>query len=156
MFLGGLADSNNSHDVAPRASFTKTFDRVYGLAEDHASSSLVNAQEIALVYIVLAQGTMFSIEHPHYDSSMENWMRLSELALVVGNFLSNNQIPGLQTLVSQLKIMFSELVLSCSAFNGTLPLVSPGPSIWVSITYNRTGSGTIVDTVTMPGLCGVY
>ncbi|KAI0891439.1 hypothetical protein F4806DRAFT_302651 [Annulohypoxylon nitens] len=85
------------HDVAPKASFEKTFDRVYRRAEGD-SSSLINPQEIALVYIIMAQGTTFNIEMPNYDSSAEDWLHLSERALVKGDFLSNNMVAGLQTL----------------------------------------------------------
>lgn len=48
----------------------------------------------------MAQGTMFNIEMPNYDSSAEDWLYLSERALVKGDFLSNNMVAGLQTLVS--------------------------------------------------------
>lgn len=48
----------------------------------------------------MAQGTMFNIEMPDCDSSAEDWLHLSERALVKGNFLSNNMVAGLQTLVS--------------------------------------------------------
>lgn len=92
------AANGNSHDVAPKASFEKTFDRVYRRAEGD-SSSLINPQEIALVYIIMAQGTTFNIEMPNYDSSAEDWLHLSERALVKGDFLSNNMVAGLQTLV---------------------------------------------------------
>ena len=90
----------SSHDVAPKASFEKTFDRVYSLLGSHRSSAQVNPQEIALVFIVMAQGTMFNIETADNDSSAEEWLQLSELALVKGDFLSNNMVAGLQTLVS--------------------------------------------------------
>ncbi|KAJ4263378.1 hypothetical protein NW762_006197 [Fusarium torreyae] len=46
----------------------------------------------------MAQGTMFNIEMPNCDSSAEEWLRLSERALVKGEFLSNNTLAGLQTL----------------------------------------------------------
>ncbi|KAM5344358.1 hypothetical protein ACJ41O_012895 [Fusarium nematophilum] len=86
------------HDVAPKASFEKTFDRVYKRAERGSSSASVNPQEIALVFIIMAQGTMFNIEMPNCDSSAEDWLHLSERALVKGEFLSNNMVAGLQTL----------------------------------------------------------
>lgn len=89
-----------SHDVAPKPSFERTFDRVYSRAEEDISSTPVNAQEIALVYIIMAQGTMFNIEMPHYDPSIKHWLHLSERALVKGDFISNNTVAGLQTLVS--------------------------------------------------------
>lgn len=43
---------------------------------------------------------MFNIEMPDCDSSAEDWLHLSERALVKGHFLSNNMVAGLQTLVS--------------------------------------------------------
>lgn len=46
----------------------------------------------------MAQGTLYNIEMPPYDPSVEEWLHLSEKALVKGEFLSNNMIPGLQTL----------------------------------------------------------
>ncbi|KAH7082385.1 fungal-specific transcription factor domain-containing protein [Paraphoma chrysanthemicola] len=86
------------HDVAPRAQFEKTFDRVYSFMDGTDQASRVNPQEIALVSIVMAQGTMFNIEMPHYDTSAEDWVGLAERALVKGDFLSNNTVAGLQTL----------------------------------------------------------
>ncbi|KAI2919210.1 hypothetical protein CBS147320_8664 [Aspergillus niger] len=88
------------HDVAPRATFDKTFDRVYASSSGTSLSPNVNPQEIALVFIILAQGTMFNIEMPNYDPSTEDWLHLSELALVKGRFLSNNMVAGLQTLAA--------------------------------------------------------
>jgi hypothetical protein len=90
----------SSHDVAPRDPFKNTLDRVYKLADGPFSSPPINFQEIALVFIIMAQGTMYNIEMPNYDSSAEDWLHLSEQALVKGDFLSNNMVPGLQTLVS--------------------------------------------------------
>ncbi|GKZ24450.1 hypothetical protein AbraIFM66951_010458 [Aspergillus brasiliensis] len=86
------------HDVAPRPTFDKTFDRVYTTSRGTSLSPPVNPQEIALVFIILAQGTMYNIEMPNYDPSAEEWLHLSELALVKGRFLSNNMVAGLQTL----------------------------------------------------------
>ncbi|RTE74499.1 hypothetical protein BHE90_011070 [Fusarium euwallaceae] len=87
------------HDVAPKPSFQKTFDRVFQRVESGSSSPPVNPQEIALVFIIMAQGTMFNIEMPNCDSSAEEWLHLSERALVKGEFLSNNTVAGLQTLM---------------------------------------------------------
>lgn len=79
--------------------FEPSFDRVYSQASGKPNTQKTTAQEIALVFIILAQGTIFNIELPSFDPSVEEWLRLSELALVKGHFLSNNTIPGLQTLV---------------------------------------------------------
>lgn len=55
---------------------------------------------MALVFIVLAQGTLYSLELPNIDASAEDWLRLAESALVKGNFLATNTLMGAQTLVS--------------------------------------------------------
>lgn len=60
----------------------------------------VDYQEIALVFIVIAKGIVFNIELPMGDASAEAFLHLSEQALVEGDFLSNNTVAGLQTLVS--------------------------------------------------------
>lgn len=100
MILDSTCLRNNSHDVAPRTMFEPIFERVYALSEGRSSEAAVNPQEIALVFIILAQGTIFNIEMPSYDPSVEEWLHLSERALVKGDFLSNNMIAGVQTLVS--------------------------------------------------------
>lgn len=86
------------HDVAPKDSFKKTFDRVYTLSNKDSLSAPVSPQELALVFIIMAQGTMYNIEMPSHDPSAEEWLSLSEQALIKGNFLSNNMVAGLQTL----------------------------------------------------------
>ena len=92
---------SRSHDVVPRAGFQKMFDRIFAAAAGAGldSSSPVNPQELALVFIVLAQGTLFNIEMPNIDPSAEDWLHLWERALVKGNFFANNTIPAVQTLV---------------------------------------------------------
>ncbi|KAF2829606.1 hypothetical protein CC86DRAFT_285630 [Ophiobolus disseminans] len=84
------------HDVAPRDRFEKLFDRVYALADEVPCR--VNPQELALVFIILAQGNVFNIEIASDPTVSEELLRLSELALVKGDFLSNNTVAGVQTL----------------------------------------------------------
>ena len=92
--------TSGSHDVAPKSWFTTTFERVYSLANGtQPRASRLNSQEIALVFIVLAQGTLFNIEMPMYDSTAEIWLHLSEQALVKGDFMTNYTLAGIQTLV---------------------------------------------------------
>ncbi|OAL44454.1 hypothetical protein IQ07DRAFT_521681 [Pyrenochaeta sp. DS3sAY3a] len=86
------------HDVAPKARFELTFNRVYAPIDGNFANVRVDPQEIALVFIIMAQGTIFNIEMPYYDSSVEEWLDLSERALVKGEFLSNNTVAGVQAL----------------------------------------------------------
>lgn len=93
-----------SHDVAPQDRFEKTFDQVYNLADEIPCR--VNPQELALVFIILAQGNVFNIEIASDPTVPEKLLRLSELALVKGDFLSNNTVAGVQTLVCICVICF--------------------------------------------------
>jgi hypothetical protein len=106
--------TSSSHDVAPKPSFEKTFDRVYSLANRCSLSAPVSAQEIALVFIIMAQGTMYNIEMPSHDPSANEWLHLSERALIKGNFLSNNMVAGLQTLVSSKFVAAGPLLILVS------------------------------------------
>lgn len=125
-----------SHDVAPKAWFEKTFDRVYKRAEGASSQSPVNPQEIALVFIVMAQGTLFNIEMPNFDSSAEDWLHLSERALVKGEFLSNNMVAGLQTLVRFWNVTRAWLVTDVLALDGaSAPVRTVNRSLKTFLTF---------------------
>nr|XP_019051366.1 hypothetical protein I302_01815 [Kwoniella bestiolae CBS 10118]OCF30296.1 hypothetical protein I302_01815 [Kwoniella bestiolae CBS 10118] len=87
------------HDVVPRPGLQKIFDRLYP-PTPHVDDLVhpVSPQELALVFILLAQGTLYNLEMPNNDPSAEGWLNLSERALVKGNFFANNTIPAVQTL----------------------------------------------------------
>ena len=76
----------------------KMFERVYSASDGHSLPPSPNPQEIALVFAIMAQGTVYNIEMPMSDPSAEEWLHLSEQALVKGEFLSNNTLAGLQSL----------------------------------------------------------
>ncbi|OCF40873.1 hypothetical protein I317_05323 [Kwoniella heveanensis CBS 569] len=87
------------HDVVPRHNFRKLFDRIFDVLPAAGDTRpTVAPQELALLYIVLAQGTLFNIEMPYNDPSAEHWLQLSERALVKSDFFANNTIPAIQTL----------------------------------------------------------
>ncbi|KAL1893125.1 hypothetical protein Sste5346_006557 [Sporothrix stenoceras] len=84
------------HDVAPKPRFQETFARVYSFVTPGTAppTSAINFQEVALVFMMMSKGTVYNIEMPTDDPSAEEWQHLSEMALVKGNFLSNNTIAG--------------------------------------------------------------
>ncbi|WWC98837.1 hypothetical protein V866_005730 [Kwoniella sp. B9012] len=87
------------HDVVPRPGLQKIFDRLYpSRTLIDGPTQPVSPQELALVFILLAQGTLYNLEMPNNDPSAEDWLHLSERALVKGNFFANNTIPAVQTL----------------------------------------------------------
>jgi hypothetical protein len=65
----------------------------------HGSTS-IRAEQLALVYIILAMGSYYSLEVAPDDSSVEEYLTLSQACLSKADFLSNNTIAGIQTLVS--------------------------------------------------------
>ena len=67
--------------------------------DEVAQQPQAHLQEIALLYLVMAQGALYNIEIPYNDASADKWLQLSEQTLVQGHFLTNNMIPGMQTLV---------------------------------------------------------
>lgn len=103
--------------------FQEIFSRVFSASEGTRPSPKVHPQELALVFILLAQGTLFSLELPLNDPAAEDWLHLSERALVKGNFFANNTIPGVQTLVS-LHCIYPIGNIFISASDGALSHVS--------------------------------
>jgi len=61
----------------------------------------VNPQEIALIFIVLAVGTLFNLEILPHHPSAHRYFRLSQQSLCKGDFLNRNTVAGLQTVVSE-------------------------------------------------------
>lgn len=120
-----------SHNVVPEPNFAKTFGRVYTASRGEACTPKLNAQEIALVFIILAQGTRYNLEMPSNDPSVVEWVRLAEIALVKGQFLSNNMVAGVQTLVC-LESLPRRDRLRPIAFDGTFSAVRVLPSTGVA------------------------
>jgi hypothetical protein len=94
-----------SFDIAPRSSFQPLFLRIYDqLADDGNLTESVTTQEIALVYAVLAMGVLHDLEVQPNDASADDFLRMAKLCLVKGDFMSNNAVAGLQTLVGAFTI----------------------------------------------------
>jgi hypothetical protein len=75
------------------------FNRVY--ANLHMSSqSDIRPHDLALMFIVFAMGALYSLELPPNDPIATEYLLLSKASLVKSNFLVNNTIHCVQTLVS--------------------------------------------------------
>lgn len=98
-----------SHDPAPRRTFQPIFDRVYASILQPRPENSVHLQQLALVYMLLAMGTVHNIELPPHDESAEEYLTLAQAALTKGNFMNHATIAGLQTLVSLLAFPFGYL-----------------------------------------------
>lgn len=91
--------AHSRYDVVPRPSYEPIFERVYA-AVDEPSTEGINPQELALLYIVFAMGALYSLELPPNDPVALEYHALSKACLAKGNFLVNNAMSGVQTLVS--------------------------------------------------------
>jgi len=77
------------------------------------------AQQLALLFIVLAMGALHNLELPPDDHSAGEYLALSRDALEAGDFIINNTLAGVQTLVSGFDVQSSYTV-----YHGPLPLAS--------------------------------
>lgn len=77
-------------------------DRAYDLAESpHAvTSRMFPPEKLALIFIIFAMGSYYSLELPADDSSVEEYLSLSRCCMGKADFLNNNSIAAIQTLVS--------------------------------------------------------
>ncbi|OWZ30832.1 hypothetical protein C347_03977 [Cryptococcus neoformans AD2-60a] len=89
-----------NHDPAPRRTFQPIFDRVYASLLEPRPENNVHLQQLALVYMLLAMGTVHNIELPPHDESAEEYLALAQAAMTKGNFMNHATIAGLQTLVT--------------------------------------------------------
>lgn len=90
----------DSYNICPRPSFEPTLNAALD-AQSSSSGTRVNPQEIALIFIVLAVGTLFNLEILPHHPSAHRYFRLSQQSLCKGDFLNRNTVAGLQTVVSE-------------------------------------------------------
>lgn len=91
-----------SHDIAPRSAFDSVLREMYAHARrigKTGTTTRVNYQELALVYMVLAMGVLHNLEVGPNDPLGEEYLSLAKACLVKGDFLKNNTIAGVQSLV---------------------------------------------------------
>ncbi|WWD21848.1 hypothetical protein CI109_106336 [Kwoniella shandongensis] len=88
-----------NHDIAPRPTFQRVFDQVYLARETERPERKVHAQQIALVYMILALGTVQNLELPPHDESAEEYIALGKACLSKGDFLNHGTIAGVQALM---------------------------------------------------------
>jgi len=90
----------HSYNICPRPSFEPTLNATLD-AQSSSSEIRVNPQQIALIYIVLAVGTLFNLEVLPHHPSANRYFRLSQQSLCKGDFLNRNTVAGLQTVVRE-------------------------------------------------------
>jgi hypothetical protein len=93
--------AHSRYDIIPRTKLREIFDKVYDVltgAPLNRHSRRAHAQQLALLFIVLAMGALHNLELPPDDHTAEEYLALSRDALDAGDFMINNTIAGVQTL----------------------------------------------------------
>lgn len=65
-----------------------------------AAAPPVSHQQMALLLVIFAMGTLYNLELAPNDSSAEEYFAMSKTCLAKGNFMVHNTLAGVQTLVS--------------------------------------------------------
>ncbi|WWC67436.1 uncharacterized protein I206_101344 [Kwoniella pini CBS 10737] len=87
-----------NHDTAPRKFFEPIFDRIFQSISNKSYRS-VHPQQLALLFAILAMGTLQNLELPPNDPTANEYLSLAKGCLTKGDFLNNNTIAGVQTLI---------------------------------------------------------
>nr|ODN85910.1 hypothetical protein L203_04409 [Cryptococcus depauperatus CBS 7841] len=132
-----------NHDPAPKRTFEPIFNRVYSSPHPSPNGSSwpersVQLQQLALVYMILAMGTVHNIELPPHDPSAEEYIGLAKACLTRANFMGYGSVAGAQTLVT----MAHYLLETESGRNGDAawPLWGLAMSLIVAMGLHRDGA----------------
>lgn len=90
--------SIHSYNVVPWQTFQPIFDRAY--RKEMPINRKVGAQELALLYIILAMGALHNLELPPNDPIAEEYSTLSKICLAKGEFMIHCTTVGIMALVS--------------------------------------------------------
>jgi hypothetical protein len=93
---------------------------MYALKRGSAQSyPTLDPQRLALLFIILAIGSLHNLELPPNDPSADEYLDLAKRSLTKSDFMTNCTIAGIQTLVSYR----SQVTTNVVACHGPLPLV---------------------------------
>ncbi|UOH84813.1 hypothetical protein LQV05_001627 [Cryptococcus neoformans] len=84
------------YNVVPRHTFQPIFDRAY--RREMSVNRKVVAQELALLYIILATGALHNLELPPNDPIAEEYLTLSKICLAKGEFMVHCTTIGIMAL----------------------------------------------------------
>ncbi|OCF39133.1 hypothetical protein I317_07074 [Kwoniella heveanensis CBS 569] len=87
-----------NHDTAPRRFFQPVFDKIYDSLASRSYRN-VHPQQLALLFAILAMGTLQNLELPLHDPSANEYLAYAKGCLTKGDFMNNNTIAGVQTLI---------------------------------------------------------
>lgn len=93
--------AHGSFDVAPRPIIEKVINETYAVKTAKSPEfRAVDPQSLALLFIILAMGSLHNLELPPNDPSADEFLELSKRSLAKADFLTRSNIAGIQTLVS--------------------------------------------------------
>ncbi|KAI5480145.1 hypothetical protein MNV49_001805 [Pseudohyphozyma bogoriensis] len=79
---------------------TKIFDKAYSLATPEEQTSLeMPPCDLGLLFSIFAMGSYYNLELPPDDSSVEECLKISKCCLAKGDFMANNTISAIQSLL---------------------------------------------------------
>ncbi|WVF70366.1 hypothetical protein IAT40_005156 [Kwoniella sp. CBS 6097] len=87
-----------NHDTAPRRFFQPVFDKIFDSLASRSYRN-VHLQQLALLFAILAMGTLQNLELPLHDPSANEYLAYAKGCLTKGDFMNNNTIAGVQTLI---------------------------------------------------------
>ncbi|ORY30182.1 fungal-specific transcription factor domain-domain-containing protein [Naematelia encephala] len=89
-----------NYNIAPRNVLQPIIDRLYRQLSLHGFTmpAEVSHQQLALVFAILAMGSLHNLEVAPNDSCAVEYLALSKLCLTKGNFMTHNTLAGVQTI----------------------------------------------------------
>lgn len=95
-------DTANVHsfDVAPRSTIDKIQTEIYSVKNATIPNyGAVESQCLALLFIILAVGSLHNLELPPNDPSADEYLDLSKRSLSKSDLMTHSTLAGIQTLV---------------------------------------------------------
>ena len=83
----------------------RILESVYHSTPPDPEALTLEYQKLALLYIVMAFGTMMNMEHPPNDPMAEKYFLVAQQCLFNGRFLVYNTLVGLQSLTIMAKFL---------------------------------------------------
>ncbi|WWC94362.1 hypothetical protein V866_001204 [Kwoniella sp. B9012] len=85
-----------NYNVITSKVFEPIFERSYQRHQD--GQAAVTSQELGLVFIILAMGTLHNLERLPHDPLAEEYRSIAQTCLAKGNFMANSTMAGVQAI----------------------------------------------------------
>jgi hypothetical protein len=116
--------TDTSFDIAPKSTIERLVTEIYVVKNAvNPKYRAVDPQSLALIFIVLAVGSLHNLELAPNDPSAEEYLSLSKRCLAKSDFLTRSNIAGIQALVRP--SLGCALEINDTAHHGSLPSVRP-------------------------------